>query len=222
MTEASIQNKSPLSTTPQERGKRLRLLRESLKLSRHAFGDRYEISPRSIQNWESARYGGLTEKGSRKIVSGLQKEGINCSLDWLYFGFGYGPSGLAIDNGLKISEPDQHSGNSISRELTYFHQLNPGSVDATVADSSLEPALLKGDYVAGKRHFEHEIAQAINHWCIVQTQDGKTLVRFLTPGEQKDYYNLACLKGDNDPSEYKNVRIFSAAPIVWIRRKFPA
>lgn len=222
MSEALTHSDSPLSITPEERGQRLRQVRESLRLSRLAFGDRYSISPRSIQNWESARYGGLTEKGARKIIRGLQKDGIDCTLEWLYLGFGYSPPGLALDNGIKFADTDPSKvTTSISRELSYFHQLNPGAVDMVVPDTSMEPAFLKGDCVAGRRYFDGEIQQAINHHCIVQLQDGKTYIRKLLPGDQHETFHLACYNGKMEQPEFKNIRIFSAAPIVWIRRKIP-
>jgi DNA-binding transcriptional regulator YiaG len=220
MAELSIATDSPLSITAEERGQRLRQIRESLKMSRLAFGEHYDISPRSIQNWESARYGGLTEKGARKIICGLQKDGIDCTLEWLFLGFGYGPPGLVIDSGVKLSEYDPNKAtNSVGRELSYFHQLNPGSVDMIMPDDSMEPAFFKGDCVAGRRFIGGELQIAHNKSCIVQLQDGKTIIRKLLPGDQSETFHLTSYNTKAGQPELKNVRIFSAAPIVWLRRK---
>ena len=49
---------------PQQRARRLHILREMTGLSRDKFQQRYGIARGTLQNWESARFGGLTVAGA--------------------------------------------------------------------------------------------------------------------------------------------------------------
>ena len=49
-----------------QRAKRLIMLREMSELSRNTLYKRYNIATGTLQNWENARFGGLSEKGAKK------------------------------------------------------------------------------------------------------------------------------------------------------------
>jgi DNA-binding transcriptional regulator YiaG len=204
------------SPSPKARGARVRHIRETvLRYSRRKFGEKYAIPAVTIQNWESGKYGGLTEKGALKLMEAFQAEGAPCSVEWLLYGIGAPPASWqsAVSN---ISANQR-----IAQELGLFRQLHPEAVDAIVADNSMEPGLQMGDIVAGERYFAEEISKAVGQYCIVQLTTGEVLIREFWSGNQQDQYVLTCLnpKAKIKAKKVKANALFSVAPIIWIRRK---
>ena len=79
-----------------ERGRRLKLLRSMTGLPRKALEQKYHISASTIQSWEDAKAGGLTEKGAKRVIQVFHKEGIQCSLNWLLHGLGHAGSRVEL------------------------------------------------------------------------------------------------------------------------------
>lgn len=227
------------STDSQEaRGIRARYIREKvLGLSRNKFSKRHkdlELTVSTLQNWEDARYGGLTEKGARKLIEAFAKEGINCSLQWLLFGIGDAPPeirdfNLVVANivGSKATAdfppsnlPRVTDEESIAKELRYFRELHVDAIDAIVNDDGLCPYVEPGDCVAGIRLTGQDIHRAIGFNCIIQTYTGQILVRKLEAGSEPGLFTLICTNLDTQVSDAKllNVKLFSVAPIIWLRK----
>lgn len=204
-------------TSSIERAKRLRVLREALRLSRSELGHKYGIPAGSIQNWEDARYGGLSEKGAKKLVKAFQAEGIvGCDFSWLFYGVGDHPLASEILHhkaGVLALNEDE----AIAKELALFYQLNKDVIDCTIADDDFSPCFLAGDLVAGKRCFGKAILKAIGHICIAHLSNDSVLVRLVSEGEQRGRYTLTCLNAET--KTIKNAKLFSAAPILWMRRR---
>ncbi len=78
-------------SSPKARGKRLKFVRKLAGLSRKQLEKKYGISANTVQSWEVAKKGGLTERGAHRILAVIQKEGINCSIEWLLYGTGAPP-----------------------------------------------------------------------------------------------------------------------------------
>ena len=74
---------SDKKTAAKQRATRLKTTREMTGLTRKKFQDRYGIPKGTLQNWESARFNGLTVKGANVIINAFLAEGINCSAEWL-------------------------------------------------------------------------------------------------------------------------------------------
>lgn len=203
------------------RGLRLRSIRESLRYSRKELGEKYQISAASIQNWEDARYGGLTEKGAKKMLEAYAAEGVECRLEWLFYGVGEEP---VIPNQINknslfqtsISEEDL-----IAQELRFFHQINKEAVDTVVTDDGMGPCLMPGDQVAGRRFFAADIELAIGKVSIVQTLAGHILVRMVKKGQAAGHFTLLCTNPTTKVQQpvLLEQQLFSAAPILWIRKK---
>lgn len=209
-----------------ERGERIKYIRkEILRLSRNELTRKFHIPTGTIQNWEDSRHGGLTENGAIKLIKILASIDIKCEIEWLMYGIGQQPfpphdikSQLSIinENVSNKSIIDQ-----ISDELSLFYNHNPFSIDIIVPDDAMEPMLLKGDIIAGKRFLSSEIKQLITQICIVQTLTGLVLVRKIMPGKREGHYDLIALNKDSSITDinYFDELIISAAPIQWIRRK---
>ena len=221
----------------------LRYSREAF-CQKHA---KYGVTVYALQSWEAIRWNGLTEDGARRLAACFKDEGLNVTVEWLMFGIGEDALAQAVKKGLakllpqnnlnRVAEPiPQYSLSStqqatpeitalsekeiISQELKLFHQLNPGCTDAIVTDDGLAPWLTPGDHVAGHRYFDNDMERGINHPCIIQTLPGNTLIRLLKPGNDIGYYDLLCTNAETNADERKieNIKLFSIAPIIWIRK----
>ncbi len=146
-------------------------------------------------------------------MAAFQAEGLDCTLEWLIYGKGEDPLLKAKSQLEEAAIPP------INQEISLFHKLHPGSVDAIVSDESMESVLSKGDCVAGIRCFGEDIRKLIGSICIVQIQGGQLLVRQLMAGTQNNRYNLIAINSKSvSKPVMKNVELFSAARIFWIRK----
>jgi hypothetical protein len=220
---------SPQLDLSQQRGNRLKLLRtELLRLSRNALAEIYNIPAGTIQNWEDARHGGLTEKGARRFIEVLNSQGINCKLEWLLYGIGQPPEQLATrhQKGIvqKITATAQTKElDNIAKELMLFYEHIANAVDMIVSDDAMLPRYLPGDHLAGKRYFNEDLNKLVGQVCIIQTQSGIMTVRQLLPGSKQDHYDLIASNKESKIEDLNlfDMRIFSAAPVLWIRRANP-
>ncbi|MDF2868216.1 MAG: hypothetical protein K0S11_1686 [Gammaproteobacteria bacterium] len=204
-----------------QRAERIRYLRKLVDISREKFAKKHNIAPGSLQNWEDARYGGLTESGACQLAPAFQAEGIiSCTIEWLLYGQGDKPTmSNFLDKFLAqpTVKPDEAM---LVEELQVFSKLHPNSIDIRVTDDGLAPFFMLGDHVAGEKLFNDDIQKAIGYACIVQTQAGSILIRKVEMGSQVGCYNLICTNPDTtigNPIE-TNIQLFSAAPIIWIRK----
>lgn len=207
------------------RGEKIRTIRkEVLHLSRIQFAKKYKLSAGTIQNWEDARNGGLTEKGANIIIEIFKNEGINCNLEWLMYDLGNEPLQLKNTHCISRQISRVHNNNAeikqISRELTLFFEHNQFAIDCWVVDDTMEPILHKGDLVAGKRFTGEDIKKLHGKVCIIQTQAGHLIIRTIKPGKMNNYYDLIATNQNSRvvDIDYYNIQIISAAPVQWIRR----
>ncbi len=206
------------------RASRLKLLRQAIRISRRKLAEKYHIPAGTIQNWEDARYGGLSEKGARKLVEAFKAEGIPCKIEWLLYGVGANPVGpydqlvsmnLSTPAGIGQTLNQQMI---ISKELELFHQHHPSAIDCIISSDEMAPLYQPGDVVAGCRKFSGEFEQLMNQHCIVQLKDGKVLVRYLEKGASNDELKLKSLKPGSMAEPINPSELFSAAAICWWRR----
>ncbi len=215
-------------STPEARGKRLKSLRMMAGLSRKALEDKYDVSASTMQSWEDAKAGGLTEKGAKRAIEVFRQEGIRCAVDWLLYGIGLPPQlsdklfqqhiqlQEALEDRVEITEE-----RAIVNELLAFRQHNPDAVEFIVPDDGMFPIYHKGDYVAGKRRYNETIGNVLGMDCIVETKENEVLLRRLKAGSQPGFYTLICLNPNANVIEFAlhDREILSAAPVIWLRRR---
>lgn len=198
------------SNTAIARGHRLRDVRLALRLSRAALAEGCEVSASTVQSWENARFGGLTESGASILCRYFNSLGFKASLEWLFFGLGENP--LFNTQSDIVATHAWHqpatSREAILKELRLFQTHNANAIDLIVPDNTLAPFIKKGDLVAGKRLFGEEIKKAVGEIAIVQCVSGEILVRKIELG--KTHYRFS-----DFPHE---IELFSAAIISWLRR----
>lgn len=219
----------------ESRGKRLKSLRMMTGLSRKALEEQYNISASTIQSWEDAKAGGLTEKGAKRVIKVFKEEGIRCSLDWLLFGIGFAPQlsnklfdeeegGEGSFGEATITAEPQSEDRAIVNELLVFRQSNPDAVEFIVADDGMGPFYNVGDYIAGKRRLSPGHDAVVGMDCIVETKDNEILFRRIKAGSKPGTYNLVAINIDTSVAQpvLYDRELISAAPVIWHRRKDPA
>jgi len=216
-------NNDPKSS-PIARGKRLKSARMMADLTRNGIEEKYGISASTIQSWEAAKAGGLTERGVRRIIPLLQQEGIFCTPDWLLYGIGTPPQ----PTNLQFPQIQEKSASYtampedkiIIQELLTFRDLNQNVIDIIVSDDGMEPNYSLGDYVGGKRRTGEEISKLYGFDCIIETASNEIFLRRIKPGSRAGLYTLICINTDTTvatPTIYDQ-ELLSAAPVIWHRR----
>lgn len=208
--------------TRKERGLRARRIREELlRLSRPDIQRKYGIPTQTQQGWEDAKYGGINESAAQKLIELYQAEGLNISVEYLMYGDGNNPFEQGYWTNCFSSKSVQLSEEEIvAQELKFFYKINKNAAHFIIKDDGMAPWLMPGDYVAGKWHFNNEIEETIGYPCIIQTYAGDTLVRIVRSGSNLNLYDLICSNTNTStlPQTLKDIKILSAAPIIWIRK----
>lgn len=158
----------------------------------------------------------------------MAKEGVVCTLDWLLFGRGQGPTVIPDYSTLNtilavnekrpsISTEDQ----DIMKELQLFKKHYHDTIELRLQDDSMAPFFVAGDYVAGIRVYGKQINQLVNYNCIVQLENGNILLRTLKQGEDNDHFTLTCLHSKTSlaASTLHNIKLLSAAYVIWHRKR---
>jgi len=214
-------------TTPGERLKRARIL--AGLTTRREFEQTYHISANTLQGWEQGK-NPLSEKGARRVVEALKKQGLICSIEWLLYGSGMPPRpyemlNAGLKNAMQQDDGVHHQNlkeeERIYQEIQYFKQHNPNAIILSIADDAMEPHFSVGDYIGGVQIQNEELNQYLNTLCILELENNLILPRYLQAGTQEGLYNCACTNSRTTatPLNLFNVKIISAAPIVWHRRK---
>jgi len=212
-------------SSPQSRATRCLSLRDMMGLSREAVRLRYGIARGTLQNWESARFGGLTQKGAKIIITASRAEGIEVSMPWLLHGIGIEPrlTGAAdVDFSHKGSFiASEQEMQNLSKMLNTFRAHNPDFIDLVVQDDLMCPFYSAGEHVAGNRRYLSDIETVVGSVCIVQTPEHGHLLRYLKLGDEINLYHLVSINHESQVSQATlyNSQIVSAAPVIW-RYKF--
>ena len=209
------------------RARRLLCVREMSGLSRDKIQHRYGIARGTLQNWESARFGGLTVKGARSMIKAYLAEGIVCDLDWLLHGIGGGPVYKNKDSILSQQADIQVAGmrswqtedrGGVAQEILYFRNNSPNAIDMVVQDDAMSPFLNNGDYIGGHKVYQDDIQGLVGKHCIVQTTEYGLIVRLLQPSNVLNRYCLQARNVHTDKIAYlPDCEILFAAEVVWVR-----
>lgn len=203
-------------SSSKERAARLRCLRAMTSKPREYFQRNYGIARGTLQNWESDRNGGLTEKGAQIILKAFIAENVGCDLSWLLHGVGAGPHFIN-----KNSNIDHRADSGIiAKEMLFFRQSNDHASDFIIKDQSMAPTYMPGDYVCGQRYYLDNIKKLCGHVVIAQTAAHGTLLRLLKQGDEINLFHLFSTNtaGDFYHQMLINIEILSAAPISWHRK----
>lgn len=208
--------KSELSA-PDAKAERLKRLRNLTNLTRKEICDFSNINLNTYKGWELGRYGGLPADGAEKIVNQALKSGVICTTDWLLYGKEPPPSLLPPKNAQESESEERPLTplNLIEKEFSIFQSACQSAVLEKIVDDSVAPNFKKGDYVAGVKKFNQEMDLAIDELSIVETRDGKKLIRYVKKGSLKGHYTLISVNPLSKAEDLVilNTKLVYAAPI---------
>ena len=201
---------------------RIQSIRKALGLSRQQFHKLFGIPIGTLQHWENVNDTcGLSQKGARKLSEALRTWHIRINPEWLLHGLGAKPILPAKFQTLPSTSAASRDLNStIEKELTYFYKLHNDAIDIAMPDDSMSPNLLENDHLAGIKHLGADMCLTIGKDCIVVTQDNDMLVRLVCAGDVPGLYTLKARNFQTQAQKpiLYDIKLLSAAPIMWIRR----
>jgi len=227
----SISMSTPLDlsylSSPAERGKRIRILRNMTDLTIQEFANKHGVGASTIKYWECAKSEGLSPKGAKKLVEAMLKEGIYCTYMWLMHGVGIHPQFVdsRYGNSKKQINPMHSSLEdevAIHNEMDVFLKSAANAVTLMVFEDGMEPYYCIGDAIGGNRLLGKEIELALGKDCIVETEDKQIICRRLVKGNEMNKYTLCCTNPHTTfyPLNLYDINIVSVAPISRLWRRF--
>jgi len=209
-------------TTREARAERLRRVRNMANLSREEMCQKGNLNINTYKGWEIARYGGLPVDGAERVMHRVAQEGIVCTVDWLLYEIGIGPYVIPRYNQqASTAEQLNKEEKLIMSEIALFQEQFPQAINEQIQDDGLSPFYDLGDFVAGINYYNEEIQSLVGKCCIIQTCDGRKLVRYLKNDVTLNKYMLVCTNPQTqvvNPVIYAT-EIVSAAPIIRHYRK---
>ncbi|MDB2592575.1 hypothetical protein N9Y17_02565 [Gammaproteobacteria bacterium] len=204
------------------RGKRLATLRKMVA-SRKDFASKYEISTGTLQNWERARFGGLTESGVDRMLEILKKEDITATYEWIWLGIGKGPVFSSLARKQKEKSTKKQTINyedALSNELEKLRSMYPNLTHTIVDSTDMIPHFLPGDTVAGVKVFGDDIEYCDGKYCIIEDEMRNKRVRLIRKSSLKDRFHLQIVNESLEKEVIEtNVKLTNAAQIFWTRRE---
>ncbi len=216
-------------------GDRLRRARVLAGLTtRREFEKKHHISANTLQGWEQGK-NPLSEKGARRVVEAFNREGLICTPEWLLHGTGMPPrpyemlrvgmNAQSVDLNSDLDKLNLREEESIYKETQLFKEQYPGAIVITVSDDSMLPYYKEGDYVGGVQVANTDIKKFVNELCILELENNLILPRLLQKGSRDDgLYTASCMNptSKSAPLNLIDVKVISAAPVIWHRRKLSA
>lgn len=208
-------------STPIERGKRLKIIREAAELSRDKVAQISGYGGSTIQFWEEGKgENGLPIEAGKKLVEIFNSAGVICTEDWLLYNVGTPPF---LANKL-TSHPEAPElipkDNRIIDDVKMFHQVHTTGITLLVMDDAMEPRYQKGDFLGGDKLFGKEINQLFHQPCIIELQKNSSICRILKPSKKENRFDLICLNPMSISNNlyFYNIKIISAARVIWHRQ----
>lgn len=173
------QIKKEKNKTAIEVGKRIKLARQLANITRKEMTVLHAINSNTLQAWEKG-VNRLTEENALRLVEIFRKSGLVLTVEWLLLGVD--PS-ITIPTNRKHINQDFKDVLSIRgdlkvlEEINYFLNQNLQSISLLVTDNAIAPIFNVGDYVGGINLFSSDIDDLVGEFCIITTDDQKTLLR---------------------------------------------
>jgi len=215
--------------TPGDRLRRARVL--AGLTTRREFEKKHQISANTLQGWEQGK-NPLSEKGAKRVVEAFTQEGLMCTPEWLLHGTGMPPrpfemlrvgiQPVSVDTQQDIDDLNIREEEAIYKETQLFKELYPNAIVIAITDDSMMPYFREGDYIGGVQVRNDELHKFTNQLCILELENNLILPRMLQSSTKEDYlYTASCTNPTSkvSPLNLIDVKVVSAAPIIWHRRK---
>lgn len=187
----------------------------------------------TLQHWTDVNKNGLPETSIDEFINALKICGIACSHEWMMYGKGDQPRlaerrlTLTGKDNESRKRPKKHRSDEsqiarIAEELKMFLQWDKDAIEYVVPDDALEPRFIQGEIVAGIRHYKKDIEKLIGQDCIVTTEKNDIYLRTIRKGNLPGHFHLVHtnLHTATPQPFFLDVKIVSAAPVIWARRKY--
>lgn len=213
-------------SSPVERGKRLRILRNMSGLTIAELAAKYAIGVSTIKYWENGTSEGISSKGAKKFMMAMRNEGIYCTDVWLMHGIGMYPQFFDAQRGITLEKLKPLATTldeevAILNEMNIFLQQTPCAITLMIYDDAMDPYYRFGDTIGGNFLYDKDIALAVGKDCLIETADKQILCRRLISGNGDGKYTLCCLNPhtcSHLPNLY-DVKVFAAAPVVRVWKR---
>lgn len=215
--------------TPGERLRRARVL--AGLTTRREFEKKHHISANTLQGWEQGK-NPLSEKGAKRVIEAFTREGLMCSPEWLLHGTGMPPRPfemlrigvrpVTIETPNDIENLNLKEEEAIYKETQLFKELYPNAIVISITDDSMMPYFKEGDYIGGVQVRNDQLHNFTNQLCILELENNLILPRLLQRGSREDHlYTASCTNPSTNvsPLNLIDIKVISAAPIIWHRRK---
>lgn len=184
-----------------------------------------EMEARGIGRTELTRAAGLNHTALRDIIDrgvtprvdtlGKLARALNISLAYLLEGDVSSSLSVHVDG--HAAGGDMWSEYAPGEALAVpLHLFEENTISISIGTDQFEPRFRRGDIVVGAKHFGEHLDNLIGTECIVQTADGKKLIRYLARGTTAGRFNLRSF--DPREEDVQNARLAWAAPIGLIIR----
>lgn len=188
------------------RGKRLRVLREEMNLTRPQFADKMGVSEHTLKSLENGARE-FTAPAVREYCRRFILAGIDVSFDFLYYG-----NDPQHSSQPEVTIDDKHN---IQKEILYFKENNPLSIIFTVPDSLMAPFYNKGDIVGGQKITnENKFPLFSNHVCIIEATQGDQCLRRIIKSDQRKVISCTLnTDSSNNLPVIEEIETFSIAQV---------
>jgi transcriptional regulator with XRE-family HTH domain len=199
-------------TNNEEIGKRIRLIRRMIGITRQNLSAKYNIEYATIALWETGKTT-ITDKVIHQCVQFFLTEGVHCSFEWIKFQKGEEPKivskGISIVDHLKKQDV-------FKQEIQFFLDIeaykehNKNSILHQIKNNAMSPLLNVGDIAGGPVIKKSEdIIKAHARMCILSIEENKFMVRHFFIRKNK-----YILTAENTGSEVINPIVLKEKPLV--------
>lgn len=207
----TLENESP--TSPRSRAARLKEARDIAGFTLKEMASTGLINFNTLCGWETAKHGGLTERGALLIVKRLSECNTQCSIEWLLYGQGEKPSKKPSSRNIVLGE-------STSKLASSIHKLiidsNPDLLCIQITDSSMVPKYNIGDYVYGFPFSPdiYQLSSISDRSIIVKLETGDLILRKLRVNQISNEIILTTCNQSFHPPFLYNPKIEIIATII--------
>lgn len=190
-----------------ERAERLRKVRGMTGLTRKSFSKKYQIPVATIQNWEAPRFGGLSERGVRKMIQCLACEGVYVTHEWLMMGVGNGPhiAKVSVAMRSRYREGFHLAAKEVDIPKTWYKK----SIVFQLADDWLPPYFTSGNQFIGvAKEKPKDQMDLTGSLCVVTTGEDSTIlgyVKTISPRQKKVILSPKAIAVTDEQCFYKKI-----------------
>ncbi len=179
---------------------KVKMIRNSMQLSRNAMQKLHNISTSSLGRWEQGQT--PSESSCERLVKAASAHGITTSVDWILHDIGDSPTNLNKTAPKALTELAKKLSNG-GRSYTTFE----------VPDDCMLPTYSSQDWILAQRLSSQSINKLKPKVLLIDTEHGRYL-RLLKPSKCPEYYDLVTTNPAADARCFYEERVIGIAVVV--------